>query len=99
MDNGPRVSCKSTDHEEEQPMRTLSPRKAFRTRSHEEIKRGKFPVFSCLCLLLVATAVMFVPKPVGSAHISRNVQSPAAPQVATPRLVESYGRLPLSFEL
>jgi hypothetical protein len=79
-------------------MKTLSPRKAFGSRSQEGTMQGNFPCFFCLCLLIVA-AVALVPKSISSAHFSNNVRSAAAPEAAKSRLVESYGKLPLSFEL
>jgi hypothetical protein len=60
--------------------------------------QGKRPLFFCLCLLPVA-AVVLVPKLISSSHASNNVRSAAAPSAAKQRLVESYGKLQLSFEL
>ena len=48
------------------------------------------------CLFLVATTVAFSEKP--NAPVSNRVQSAAAPAAAKPRIIASYGILPLSFE-
>src|SRR5258708_28159814 len=83
----------------EQPMRFVLPKRTYRSPSQEEIMRGRLPLFSCLCLLLVAAAVVFIPKPSSSAHGPNKLQTVAAPEAAKLRVLESYGRLPLSFEL
>src|SRR5258708_38561208 len=83
----------------EQPMRFVLPKRTYRSPSQEEIMRGRLPLFSCLCLLLVAAAVVFIPKPSSSAHGPNKLQTVAAPEAAELRDLESYGRLSLSFEL
>ena len=54
------------------------------------------PYLFILCLLSLATVVSLLPKPRGGERASNDVRRPAATK---PRIVESYGRLPLSFEL
>jgi len=53
-------------------------------------------VFS-LCPLVVATALISIRKPIFAKSITGKNQRAGA-QAANPRIVESYGRLPLSFE-
>jgi hypothetical protein len=61
------------------------------------MKRTALVVFS-LCLLIVATALIAIPKPIIGKSIASRDQGARAPQAANPRIVESYGKLPLSFE-
>ena len=80
-------------------MTALSSRKAFGSRNQEKIIQGKVYFISGFCLFVVATAAMFIGRPINRSHAPNTVQSAAGPAPAKQRLVESYGRLPLSFEL
>jgi hypothetical protein len=55
-------------------------------------------VFFSLCPFVVATALISIPKPIIGKSIAAKDQSARATKPANPRMVESYGKLPLSFE-
>ncbi len=60
-------------------------------------KRNALVAFS-LCPLVVATAFVFLHKPIVGKSVAGKEQGAGAPQAANPQIVESYGKLPLSFE-
>ena len=63
----------------------------------KRMKRTAFVVFS-LFALVISTAFVSIHKPIIGQSVAGKGQAARAPQAANPRIVESYGKLPLSFE-
>ena len=63
----------------------------------ESMKRAL--VICLLCPLAVAPAFVSLRRPVTGKGFDGKVQAARAPQTANPRIVDSYGKLPLSFEV